>query len=388
MNQEARYEYEIDERLTPELRYREAPVQTVHSLPVRYCSLGPEDVPTAVSELEVIAFAQRFGAVAIAAEGIGGVETLPAYRQRGYLSHLLTRALEGMAQRVAVAFVSEAIDHLYEKFGFVTCLNEARFLLKLRNLEPLRQQRDQCLANRHLRTFTVTDLPEMIKLYNHAHSHRPWTHVRQPDWNRLRPRTTWDPGTAALVLEDGKTLVGYALFKGEIFGRPAASFTVDEFTAQDADAARQLLVAIAEHCWDLRLSEFTIREPLDTLVGWEARTLGCDYVQLLPTTGEMMGAILNRARLLRALEPELRRRVHDTHLFQEHEAAFKALLQGDLLPDNKVLLRLLLGFWSAVDAQWAGANIPAPWLRICLAWFPGGGTQALATPYAHTLDRY
>jgi hypothetical protein len=63
-------------------------------------------------------------------------------------------------------------------------------------------------------------------------------------------------------------------------------------------------------------------------------------------------------------------------------------VRGELIPDNDVLLRLLVGYWSTADAQAAGLTIPSHIARLCAAWFPGGGTQALPHPYAHKLDRY
>jgi len=341
-----------------------------------------------VSDLEILSFQQRFGSVAVSAEGIGGVETLPAFRNRGYMRKLLTKASAGMAERVDVGFVSEGITHLYEKFGFVSCLNEAHLVLKVRQLEPLLVKRSADSTNRHVRPYTLDDLPKMVTLYNGAHAQRPWTHIRHPSWNRLQPQAIWNPGSTAIIVEENEHLAGYAIFKGTSFGQPASSFTVDELTAKDANSAQRLLAELTAHCWDLRLSEFTVREPIDSLVGWEARRLGCEYRQVFPATGEMMGAILNRSRLLQTLEPELRRRVTYERLFDEHEMAFTALQAGELVPDNHALVRLLLGFWSAADAQLAGALSPSPHTPICTAWFPGGGSESLQTPYAHKLDRY
>ncbi|MBV7338638.1 GNAT family N-acetyltransferase [Chloroflexi bacterium TSY] len=71
---------------------------------------------------------------------IGGVETLLPFRRRGYVTKLMTKALVGMSQRVNIAFISEGIDHLYEKFGFATCLTEAHISLKVRTV--MEQQAD------------------------------------------------------------------------------------------------------------------------------------------------------------------------------------------------------------------------------------------------------
>ncbi|MEU1320654.1 GNAT family N-acetyltransferase [Streptomyces tibetensis] len=92
--------------------YAEVADQDVRSLRTRLCRLRTGDGEP-VAELGAVSFRLRFGAVAVAAEGIGGVETQPEFRRQGHMSRLLRRALDGMAQRVDVAFVSEAIEGLY-----------------------------------------------------------------------------------------------------------------------------------------------------------------------------------------------------------------------------------------------------------------------------------
>lgn len=378
----------VDEYIAPGLRYSEEEIRILRSHPVRYCYLWRDGEESPVSELEVHSFEQRFGAVSIAAEGIGGAETPPPFRRQGYMRHLLARATAGMAQRVNVAFVGDAIEGLYEKFGFHTCLAEGHLTLKLHNFERVHANAGLPPVNRTLRTYHPADLPAIANLYNAAHVHRPWTFVRTPTWNRLVPTETWKPGSTALVLVEGEQLVGYAIFREHFYGWGARAFEVDELAVLDHAAAYQLLAELVQRCWHFRLSEFIVREPLDSMVGFVARQLGCEYHQSFPTTGMMMGAILHRQPLLSTLEPELCRRLPGPELLPEHNNAFPALLQGDLIPNQQMLLRLLLGDWSLADAQAAGLTVPVHLARLCAAWFPGGGTQTLPLPYAHKLDRY
>ena len=131
-----------------------------------------------------------------------------------------------------------------------------------------------------------------------------------------------------------------------------------------------------------------MREPVDSLTGQVARQTGCTSQHSYPPSGEMMAAVLNRSSLMRTLEPELRRRAAGQRQDEVYDDAFDALRRGDLLPDDRALIRLLLGYWSAGDAMVHGLSIPDPYRDLCAAWFPGGGTQALPMPYAHGLDRY
>ncbi|MEU3842198.1 GNAT family N-acetyltransferase [Streptomyces sp. NPDC028635] len=367
--------------------YSEVAEQDVRSLRTRFCRLrtgGGEPV----AELEAVSFRLRFGAVAVAAEGIGGVETQPGFRRQGHMSRLLRRALDGMAQRVDVAFVSEAIEGLYEKFGFAGALAEGSLVVPVRAVESATGA-DLEADVPGVGDGSAADLPAMIRLYNTAHARRPWTLERQAGWNRLLPATTWKPGSRTLVLRAGGTTAGYAVLEGRAFGDPLGTVTVEELVAEDATAARLLLVALARLCWQRRLAEFTVREPADSLVGRVARGMGCAYRQSFPPSGGMMAAVLNRAALVTRLEPELRRRAAIGRGPDPlHDTAFAALLHGDLVPDDRALVRLLLGHWSAEDADAHGMPVPARHRDVCTAWFPGGGTPALPTPYAHRLDRY
>ena len=126
---------EVEEEIASGLKYTEETGRTVRSLPVRYCYLWQAGVEEPISDLEVLSFRQRFGAVSIPAEGIGGVETLPQFRRQGHMSRVLSKALAGMVKRVAIALVSDGIEEAYEKFGFVNCLAEGYFSLPVRNVE-------------------------------------------------------------------------------------------------------------------------------------------------------------------------------------------------------------------------------------------------------------
>jgi ribosomal protein S18 acetylase RimI-like enzyme len=295
----------VDTLIEPGLRYTEEAVQIVRSSPVRYCYLWRDDETEPVCELEVHSFRQRFGAVLVSAEGIGGVETRPQFRRQGYMSKLLVQALARMARRVDVAFVSDGIEGVYEKFGFVTTLAEGRLVVQVRHVEQMAAN-GVSQAKGEIRSASSDDLPAIIRLYNTAHTRRPWTHERHAGWHRLIPQETWRPGSEALVLEANGAVVGYVILQGQSFGHNAPSVIVDEMAAQDAGVARRLLVEIARRCWQMRLSEFWVREPLDSLVGRVACRAGCTYGQTFPPSGGMMAAILNRSSLLETLEPELR----------------------------------------------------------------------------------
>ena len=377
----------VEETLPSGLRYTEETNRIERSLPMRDCLLWQADIDEPVSGLNVVPFRQRFGAAAIPAEGIGGVETLPAHRRMGHMGTLMTRALAGISSRVPVVFVADAIDHAYKKYGFVNCLAESDLTLHVRDIERMAKQMP-ISAGLCVREFSPEDLPSMVRLYNAAHFDRSWTHERHADWNRLVVTETWQPGSAVIILERESQIAGYAIFREPIFGIAADQFSITEFTAKDSAAAQALLVDLAARCWEMRLSEFKIREPVDSVVGWTAQRIGCRQQQAFQPGGGMMGAILDRLELLRLLEAELRRRLSSTELLAAHPAAFEALCGGKIITDNRLLLRLLIGHWSMTQARAYGVIDAGPFEQILEAWFPGGGTRWLPQPYSHVLDRY
>jgi GNAT superfamily N-acetyltransferase len=385
--------YQVDEELEPGLRYTEEFSRIVRSFPVGDYMLWKEGIEEPISGLNVLYFRQRLGAIAVPSAGIGGVETLPPFRRQGYARMLLTRAIESIARRVPIVYISEAIEGLYEKHGFVNCLSEAYLEIQIRNVERLAGSTTDHVRSLNLAHLPAT-LPAMVGLYNKAHAMRPWTHERQSGWNRLHETQTWQVGSEAIVAERGGRLVGYAILREEPFGWTQSPFVAHELTARDVKAAHALLVEVAARCWKLRLPSFRVREPLDSAVGRAAKQLGCRVHQTYPPSGGMMGAILDRRQLLSLLEPELRRRAAGIDLGTEQAAAFDALCRGEALPDNGVLLRLLVGHWSPGDAAafsnagTPGTEVPVPFERVFEAWFPGGGTRQLPLPYSHVLDRY
>ena len=381
-------EYQVDEELEPGLRYTEEFSRTVRSFSMGDYLLWKTEGKKYIGGLNVVFFQQRIGAVAVPSAGIGGVETVPTFRRQGYAHKLLTRALASIVQRVPVVYLADAIVGLYERYGFITCLAESYLEIEIRSVERLAGS-----ATAQIRGYTRADLPPatlaaMIDLYNEAHALRSWTHERPATWNRFYEPQLWKPGSEVLVTERDGRLAGYAALREQPFGRTPSPSIVDELTARDVEDAHALLAEIAARCWDLRLSAFRVREPLDSAVGRAARQVGCTVHQTYSPSGAMMGAILDRQRLLSLLEPELRRRTAGRDSGLDQATAFAALRRGEVIPDNGVLLRLLVGHWSLADARAVGHAIPPQFERLFGLWFPGGGILHLPLPYAHVLDRY
>jgi len=371
---------EVDVQLTCELRYSEHTGRAVRGVPARVVRLWRDGVDEDVSQATLLSFDIRFGETAVATEGYQGVQTPPEHRQQGYVRRLMEESLRRARERVDVAFLF-GIERLYGKFGFATCLAAEHLVVPIRRVEQA-----ESLRRGNIRPMREGDLPEMLDLYNVQHGGRPWTVRRDVNcWDRLPKPEIWQPGVDVRVLEEDSRLCGYMVVRAGSYGwdRGAA---VLEMTAKDVSAARALLAAAAARYWEQRCSEFEVYEPADSVVGRVARQMGCDVRATYKPDGGGMAAILNRQSLVERLMPELARRVRAGRV-EPPASALDALATGKLCPDDGMLLRLLLGYWSWVDAQAAGLEVASGWRDTFAAWFPGA-CGALPSPYAHRFDHY
>jgi len=373
--------FDVDHRLDSGLRYTEQMMCSDDGIPRRRCRLWLDGVEEEVSEARLLSFHIRFGEVDVPAEGYAWVQTRPEHRRKGYIREVMTASLGGAKQRVDVAFLF-GIEGLYGKFGFANCLASGHIEVPIRGIEQV-----DLPVGMTLRRLEAADVPEMVELYNRQHSCRPWTWRREPgSWNRLDKGDVWRAAAEGVVLEAGKQLGGYMVYRGANYGT-APRVEVLELTAADAAACQVLLTDAARRCWEHRLSSFGLHEPADSLAGRVARGLGCEVNSTFKADGGGMGAILNRPSLIERLRPELERR-GAAHGIGRSDQAFELLVDGRLCPDQDMLLRLLIGFWSWAEAAAAGYCPPREHEGVLRSWFCGGGTTVLPQPFAHRLDQY
>jgi GNAT superfamily N-acetyltransferase len=385
--------FSVEESLAGGLRYTERISIESWRGPRRTCSLWAPGSPDPVSTLMIWNLRQRFGAAAVEAEGIGGVQTPAEHRRKGYGTRLLERAIAGSRERVFVMFLF-GIQRLYPKLGFATCLADSTLSMQVRSAEAA-----EAPPGDELSSFSPDDLPALLRLFNEEHRIRPWTAVRGEDLLvRLTASHPWRPSPDVVVIRRCGSPCAYAVVTGTTYGHPLRKMNVLEAAAVDAGAARSLLAALARSCWEWRIGSFTIEEPADGTVGTQARFLGCEVRRIWVPDGEGMGLVLDRAKLLAALEGELARRercaetgevLATLDVAAEGAAArtFEALVRGELISDDRWLIQLLLGFRSWYEAERAGIESPPEHRRTLQRWFPGVSPY-LPAGHAHQLDRY
>jgi predicted acetyltransferase len=378
---EEEIQYTVDENLDDGLRYTEHTDEKAKR-PSRICSLWKDGEKDPVSKLTLLAFESRFGSVTVPADGFAGVQTMPGHRKKGYIAKLITRSLQGIAERADVAFLY-GIEGLYWKYGFSSCLPDSEVNLRLSRIPNLGKEDGE------LEAAGEDDMEGVAELFNAEHAERPWTLVRTAAmWKRLQTENPWQPAPECLVVRERDKILAYALIPGTSYGWNENSFTVMESAAEDYSAATRLLVGLGLKCWQRKTDTLTIKEPADSAVGTVARQWGCEAVTRVTPDGGGMACILNRPQLIETVGPEFDRREAGLWNSGETASVRNRLASGDIIPDSGNLVKLLMGYWSVRDAVAAGVGIPEGDRRILELWFPGGGTPGLLQPHAHQFDRY
>ena len=379
---------DIDERLPDGLRYTET---TDESGPrrSRHCALHLDGEKEPVSSLVLHRLEVRFGGTSLPSEGVGGVQSRPEYRRRGYNTTLIRRALQGAAARVPAVFLY-GIEGYYTRFGFTACLPEHSISFWVRRTRAI-----SATDSWVIREAADDDLASVVELYNDLHANRPWTCVRGRETVALmRQETAWRPRPDVVLFERNGGLDAYAIIAHRPYGWNGRTFSVMEAGARDVGAARAILAEVGRRCRAEDLEQFTVDEPPDSMVGLAARALGCSITETTSLDGDGMGTLLDRPGVVNALSDELVRR---TVGFRDEEAppnlrtldrALRTLADGESVPDDSALLRLLVGSRSWHESIALGECTATNHDRILRLMFPGGGTAALPFPYAHRIDRY
>ncbi len=365
-----------EEHLGEGLRYTEKWIADEGKRPRRYYELWKEGVEGHIAHLELVPFEQRMGCVSTPAEGYASVVTAPLHRRKGYTTRLFTVALERAAKRVDVVYLY-GVRRLYPKFGFTGCLVDNRMRLAVRDGEVAVRP-----TGIELRRMEERDFAPMSELYNREHAVRPWTHVRVTTSIRgPRKAQEWDAGEVGLVAERDGHVAGYAIVPGLRYGvLPPAIVT--EICADTTEVAGALIHEIAVRAIEYRQETIAFLEPPDSTIGRALRRLGAELIQRTVPDGDGMGKILNRARLVRALEPELSRRGGvDTSLLTEE------LADARICPNDGLMLQLLTGAYSWRDAEDEGIRVPERYVELFRTCFPGA-CDRLPVAHTHAGDRY
>ncbi len=372
-----------------------------------------------VSRCAIVPLVKRIGAATVRFDGIGDVRTADDCRHRGYSRRVLEAAVARMRAGDAALSMLYGIRDFYPKFGFATV--GAEYTLHLLDLDrPVAPP-----AGWTVRPFAPADLPRVRELYERDTARAVGAVVRGPDapaWGRLL--ATADAGSTdeCGVLEDQHGRLAAYVWRGADFWsvafqarrRPEWLFLGEVIAAGPAAADAALAVCRAWGAEESARREGQVERvvlglPPEGPVAAAARLQDAELVTRAQSCGGTMVRLLDAARLLRALAPELNERLRAAGLAATATLRIETDEGGTTLhvaPDG---VRVVDGETpGAADGEHLRVTLPQTALaRLALGGFPPGDLldrlpappdararevlEALFPrrhPYTHLLDRY
>ncbi len=247
-----------------------------------------------VSHWGVWGYRMRIGRAIVRCAGIGGVATDAEHRGRGHMARTAAHGVERLRARGYPLSVLFGIDDFYHRFGYVPAWRESSWHLLRKDLPP------PAARPPRLERIPFGPSAEVNRLHNRWNAGLTGTALRPTfttgffRWARASPQAwLWRDarGRAAghlFVHEDGGVLV-----TTEATGAPGAVLA-----SLGRLAARLGLPS-------LRFETLPYGSPLARRL----RTLNCRYEQRYARDGEAMVRLVDLEACLRAMEPELSRRL-------------------------------------------------------------------------------
>jgi GNAT superfamily N-acetyltransferase len=270
-----------------------------------------------ISRLWVIRFEIRIGAATVKMDGIGGVGTDEAFRNRGYSRRVLEATLEHMRAGDAALSMLYGIRDFYPKFGYATAGPE--HFLKLRRLDAPAPMPPGWRA----RPFQPPDQPALHRLYEQQTAGSVGAAVRDSHggpWFHGEHSTPLTAEQCRVVEDSSGNVRAYAWRATWHWAQQMADrhypqqFVVGEVMADGPVAADAILSvcrtwAVEEAERSSRtLDAVLIAQPPEGPVAAAAMLQSADLIQYYSYCGGSMARVLDSGRLLTALAPELRRR--------------------------------------------------------------------------------
>ena len=272
-----------------------------------------------VSTCGILALEMQIGAAVVRMDGIGGVNTQEAFRNRGLARHVLNAAVDYMTRGDAALTMLYGITNFYPKFGYATAGPD--YALEL----PVPREQIVYATGWTVRAFEPADFDAVRSLYDDSIQGTCGAAVRSPDtypWTRLRAlRDDERPNQCRVVIDQHGQLRGYAwrgsgcgfmpYYDKDVVGK----LMLSEAFADSPVAADVLLDACLNWGMDeavrraQAIEQVVIFMPPEGIVASSAMTRTATFKQSFIATGGSMVRVLNVERLFRALEPEFRARI-------------------------------------------------------------------------------
>ncbi|MGC9346570.1 MAG: GNAT family N-acetyltransferase [Anaerolineae bacterium] len=338
-------------------------IKTIKEGPNRYKRELWMDEDTQVAHLWVIDYLMRIGVAEVRMAGIGGVYTERKHRMQGYMRHLFKDTVTYMRDEGYDLSLLFGIPNFYNKFGYATCLAKHEVRVATRDAEDVNDQAGDYAS----RPIEISDMPDVVALYNTKNATRSGTLVRDPEEFTEFPKgSDWGTGTESCLWEDASgQFIGYA-----VWDRNPERVRVVEVGAEDAALFPVMLSAFAQQAVEKRCESIELYLPPNFAFAEYLQRWGAVWQIEYPRYGDGMMRILNLDELFDKLAPELTRRLSGARLAQDSgsvalETDLGAVTlyasegkvhvergtstEADLTLPQSVLMQLIVGYRSVRD---------------------------------------
>lgn len=274
-----------------------------------------------ISRLWIVPFTLRVGRAVVRMDGIGGVGTDEEHRNRGHSRRVLEAAVERMRSGDAALSMLYGIRDFYPKFGFATAGPD--HIVLLTDL-----QRDSDLPSGwSVRGFEAHDLPAVQALYDTGTAEATGAAVRPTEgavWSNLMRATDGSGQDACRVVvgPDGR-LHGYVwrarwcwYVAHTLETNIPNSLVLGEVMADGPAAADAVLAACRiwarEEGEQREVKQVVLAFPPEGPLSAAAMRQDARFTRNYSACGGSMARVLDVARLLKALRPELQARLQAT----------------------------------------------------------------------------
>jgi predicted N-acetyltransferase YhbS len=252
-----------------------------------------------VSHWGVWDYRMRIGQATVRCGGIGSVATHADHRKKGFMARTAPYSIERMRARGYALSILFGIDDFYHRFGYVRAWQESRWQVLRSDLPGFAGRRPR------LQRVPATPSAEIARLHNRWNGGLTGTAVR-PTFTKgffMGPR----PAPEAWLWRDAR---------GRAAGHVLASQDGGALVILEATGAPDVVLAVAGELARRRgLAELSFETlPYGSALARSLRTLTCRFEQRYTRDGAAMVRLVDLEACLRAMAPELSRRLASSAL--------------------------------------------------------------------------
>ncbi|MGC4107715.1 MAG: GNAT family N-acetyltransferase [Thermomicrobiales bacterium] len=270
-----------------------------------------------VSRTGIVPYTLRIGSATVRMDGIGGVATPEAHRNKGYSRRALAEAVEQMTAGDAVLTSLYGIPDYYPRWGYATAAHEG--IIRLDRLD-----RDAVIPEGlAVRAATREDLLRIRTIYADATRTLVGPAVRADDglvWSELAKAIAEWRDECRVIVDETDEVLAYAWMASfiwwmkKVVRNDPEALHIGEAFAETPRAADALLAAIRQWTSELGKPHAEIHQPPVGAFGMAARLQDTAIVTITFRDMQFMARSTGTAALLAAVAGELRARWLDARL--------------------------------------------------------------------------